>query len=94
MDEGSFQEIPRLIRLLLSGFVAVTLYLLARIQRAIQGEVMETKTAYAMWKETGNITPQISGVCQKCGTTVSAFDLTLKMLPFGRGEAWICKEGC
>jgi len=36
---------------------------------------------------------QVVGVCAKCGDVVPAITLTLKRLPFGRGEQYEC-QGC
>lgn len=38
--------------------------------------------------------PQWVGTCGKCKREVAAVELSLKVLPFGRGERWQCKEGC
>lgn len=47
--------------------------------------------ASGKWQPTVAGTPhQWTGQCGKCSARVEAIKLTLKTLPFGRGEVWAC----
>jgi len=53
----------------------------------------KVKVATAHWKLTLNgQSNEWEGTCQKCSTTVPAINLKLTILPFGRGEAWVCTD--
>jgi hypothetical protein len=52
-------------------------------------------TAHANWRRCKPKKKQAArhdyeGTCQKCRGTFAAIDLTLKQMPFGRGDQWLC----
>jgi hypothetical protein len=50
------------------------------------------KVAHGTWRPTPAGTPEhYTGICQRCGGKFPAIRLTLKRLPFGRGEEWRCQ---
>lgn len=52
------------------------------------------KDAPGRWYETGRRDGSVGATCWNCGRKRKAENLRLHQRPFGKGEVWICKEGC
>jgi len=52
--------------------------------------MVEPRVADPTWRPTVNRRNEWTGVCEKCGRKTVAAQLTLKVLPFGKGERYVC----
>lgn len=71
--------------------VAYTTAAMAKIAREMADQPRVAGRWFPSPQET---VAEWQGVCGKCGATRDAIQLELKILPFGRGQKWVCKGGC